>query len=260
MIVVESGFAGVEYPLSHPRIGARPVSGTVAASTAATGFDAAFAANAETYQYWRPTAVPATWTLTFTSAPISYFGIAAHNCGTVGATVEYQTWNGSAWVTQATHTPTDDSAIFGLVRRRTQDRARVRFTNAIPTVGVIYFGDVVEFPQKASYTGSVAFNRAVRDEYSTPVSDGGKWLGRFVTRRSMPATMKVEHMSEAWAGAYLYPTLDDMKARPVFVADRPLGSPQSVAFAYSTSAIVPERRIANAAVAIGVDFELTGDA
>jgi hypothetical protein len=258
MIVFEPTFTGVGYPLNHPRIGARPVSGTVAGSTQAAGFDAAFAANANTAQWWRPTAVPATWTLTFTSAPISYFGIASHNCGTVGATIEYQTWDGAAWVTRATHSPTDDTAIFGLVRRRTQDRARLRFTGAIPTIGVIYFGDVLEFPRKASYTGSTAYNRATQDEYSTPISDGGQFLGRYVTRRSMPAMLKVEHLSEAWADTYLYPVIEDMKARPVFMADRPSQFPASVAFGYSTGPIIPERRIPNSAVSLGVDFELVG--
>ena len=260
MIVFESDFAGVAYPLDHPRIGARPVAGSVTASTSAVGFTAANAANASTYDWWKPTAVPATWELSFASAQISYFGIAAHNCGTVGATVEFQRWNGADWVTVLTHTPTDDSPIFGLVRRRAMDRARLRFTGAVPTVGVVYFGDVTEFPQRADYVGSISFDRATQEEYSTPVSDGGQWLGRYVTRRSVPAKMKVDYLSEAWAEAYLTPIIQDLKARPVFMADRPGKFPASVVYAYTTGPVVPERMNSNAAVSIGVTFEVTGNA
>jgi len=260
MIVFESGFAGVGFPLDYPRIGARPVSGTVAISSAETGFWGYFASNANTAQWWRPTAVPATWTLTFTEAKISYFGIAAHNCGTVGASVEFQRWDGSAWVTVLTHTPTDDSPIFGLVERRDMDRARLVFTDAIPTVGVIYFGDVTEFPQRADYSGSVSFDRATQDEYSTPVSDGGHWLGRYVSRRSVPARMKIDHLSEDWAEAYLTPLLEDLKARPAFFADRPSGYPKSVVFAYTTGPVVPDRSRPNRNTALSVSFEVTGNA
>ena len=137
MIVFEAGFSGIAFALDTPRIGALPVSGTVAASTAATGFSAVFAANLNTTQWWRPTAVPATWDLTFTAAQISYFGIAAHDMATVGATVEVQRWNGSAWVTAITHTPPDNGPIFGLIARSSIDRLRFRFTGAIPSTGNI---------------------------------------------------------------------------------------------------------------------------
>jgi hypothetical protein len=260
MIVFEPDFAGVACPLDHPRIGARPLAGTVAASTEAAGFSAAFAANADTAQFWRPTAVPATWQLSHSASDVSYFGIASHDCGTVGATVDYQTWDGAAWVTMLTHAPTDNSPIFGIVKRRGQDRERLRFTGAIPTVGVIYFGDVTEFPRKADYVGSVSFENAVRDEYSTPVSDGGHWMGRFVTRRSVPARMRVEHLPEDWATAYLQPVLDDLKERPAFMADRPGLYPRSVVFAYTSGPVVPERMHQNPKVAIGVTFEVTGNA
>jgi hypothetical protein len=259
MIVIESGFAGVAYPLDHPRIGASPVSGTVSASSAAVGFAASLAANGQTWQYWKPTAVPATWTLTFTSAKISYFGIAAHNLGTVGGSVAFQIWDGAAWVTKATCTPSDDLPIFGLVRRRDQDRARLVFSGAIPTVGIISFGDVTEFPRRATYTGSVSFDRATQEVFSTTISDGGQSLDRFVTRQPASVKMTVDNLSEAWTAAYLEPVIDYMRFKPVFIADRPSKFPKSVAYAYTMTPIVPARQIANSEVAIGVSFELVGN-
>lgn len=258
MIVVESGFSGTAYPLENPRIGASPVSGTVTASSEAAGFSAVFAANLKTTQWWRPTAVPATWDLTFASAPISYFGIAAHDMATVGATLEVYRWDGSAWVLMLTHTPTDDGPIFGLLTRTTRDRLRFRFTGAIPTVGVISMGDVIEFPQRCRYTGSTSFEIASVPEFRDTVSEGGQVLDRFVTRRSVPAKMEIEHLSETWSDAVLIPLRRYVEDFPIFMADRPLSRPKSVVFGNVARPIQPDRAIAQQRVAMSVTIEVTG--
>ena len=258
MIVFEAGFSGVAYPPYHPRIGALPVAGTVAASTEAAGFSAVFAANLNTTQWWRPTAVPATWDLTFTAAQISYFGIAAHDMATVGATVEVQRWNGSAWVTAVTHTPSDNGPILGLIARGSLDRLRFRFTGAIPTIGVISLGDVTEFPQRCKYAGSTSFELADADEYRDTVSDGGQVLDRFRVRKSIPARMELDHLSEAWTDTVLVPLRTYAKDFPFFMADRPLSRPKSVVFGSTKGPIQPERTIAQARVAMSVTIEVIG--
>lgn len=259
MIVIESGFTGTAYPMTTPRIGATPYAGAVTASTAAAGFSAAFAANANTYEYWRPTALPATWEVDFGPAKsVSYFGIAAHDLATQGATVEYQTWDGAVWTTRMTHTPTDNSAIFGLLVPRTITKARIRVTGAtMPVVGVVYFGAVVEFPQNTAYAGA-EFQDMVTEDYRTNTSDTGHWLGRFVTRRGQPISMSVNYLSETWKATILDPLIADMRSRPVFIADRPGVFAKSVAFAYSTGPITPERTIARSTVAYTVQFGLVG--
>lgn len=257
MIVVEGYFAGVEFSLDHPRVGGAPYSGTVTASTEADGFEASNAQNPMTDRWWRPTAVTATWALDFgESLPVSYIGIAAHDCGTVGATLNFQTWDGSDWVTRATHTPADDSAIFVLLRRTNHEAARVEMTGAIGTIGVVYIGDVREFPQRSDYVGSVPFNETAQDETSVAVSDGGQWLDTFVTRRAGSASMSVQHISEDWNEAYLQPMLEDMKTRPVFIADRPGPYPQSVAYAYTTAKPQVARDLPNRRASRSVQFDL----
>jgi hypothetical protein len=259
MIIFEPGFAGTDYPLDHPRIGAFALAGTVAASTEAAGFSAVFAANLNTLQWWRPTAVPATWDLTFAAAPVSYFGIHAHDLATVGGTLEVQRWNGSAWVTIITHAPSDNGPIFGLLIRSAIDRLRFRFTGAIPTVGVISLGDVIEFPQRCQYTGSTSFEIADQDEYRDTMSEGGQVLDRFVTRRSVPARMEVNHMSEAWSDAVLTPLRTYTKDFPIFMADRPASRPKSVVFGMTKAPIQPERAIPQARVAMSVTIEVVGN-
>lgn len=258
MIVFEAGFSGTDFPLENPRIGASPVSGTVTASTQAAGYDAIFAANLKTTQWWRPTAVPATWDLAFTSAPISYFGIAAHDMATVGATLEVYRWDGAAWVLMLSHVPTDNGPIFGLLVRMTRDRLRFRFTGAIPTIGVISIGDVIEFPQRAQYTGSMSFEIADADEYRDTVSEGGQVLDSFITRKTIPAKMEVQHLSETWTDAALTPLRAYAKEAPLFMADRPQSRPKSVVFGRVRQPIQPDRSIPQGRVAMSVTIEVIG--
>jgi len=259
MIIVESGFAGTLHPLTHPRIGASPVSGTVTASTEATGFDADYAANDNTYEGWKPTAVPATWDLVFAaSAPVSYVGIAGHTLGTALATVAVQRWNGAAWVTMASHSPTDDSPILFLLERRTLDRLRVLVSGAVAVIAVVYIGDVIEFPRPCRYNGSTAFDLSDQDEYRDIVSDGGHVLERFVTRRSIPVKMEVANLSEAWAVANLAPLRTHLKTRPIFIADRPGTYPSSVAFGRTMGPLQLPRDKPQAEAAIAVTFEVIG--
>lgn len=258
MIVFENGFAGTEYPLVTPRVAAHAISGTPSASTAAAGFDAAFAANLKTNQFWRPTAVPATWELAHASAPVSYIAIAGHDCATVGATLEFQRWDGVAWVTMITHTPGDNGPILALLRRRTLDRHRIRVTGGVPTIAVISAGDVIEFPQRAKYTDATSFELADQDEYRDTVSDGGHVLDRFITRRSIPAAMQISHLSEDWCDAVITPLRSYAKSYPIFIADRPLERPKSVAFGLVQAPIQPRRTIANRRVAMDVTIEVLG--
>ncbi|NBW12554.1 MAG: hypothetical protein EBR82_31465 [Caulobacteraceae bacterium] len=260
MICIESGFSGIAAALNTPRIGGFPIAGTAAGSTEATGYSAANAQGVETYTFWRPTAMPATWTLTFTAtSPVSYFGIAAHDLATQGCTVEYQTLVSGVWTTRLTHTPTDNQPIFGLVAQRSLTAARLRFTGATaPTIGVIFFGDVTEFPQRAAYTGRSDWQDLITDEYRTNAADGGAVIGRYVARKSQPVTLSVSHLSEMWKAATLDPLLSHLRLNPVFAAERPSDFPKSVIFGYATKQPVPTRDIAKADVAVSVSIEFSG--
>lgn len=258
MIVFEPGFGGTEYGLDRPRVAAHAIGGTVTASTQAAGFDATFAANLKTNQFWRPTAVPATWDLAFSATPISYIAIAGHDCATVGATLEFQRWDGAAWVTMVSHTPTDNGPTLVLLTRRSLDRYRVRVTGAVATIAVISAGDVIEVPQRATYVGSVPFDRANQNEYRDTVSDGGHALDRFLVRRSIPARMEIEFLSETWCDTVLAPLRTYAESYPIFIADRPQERPASVAFGLVKAPIEPERAIANQRVTIKVAIEVVG--
>lgn len=260
MITVESGFTGTTYALTTPRIAAGAYTGTVAVSTEATGYEGVNALTGVTYTAWQPTALPADWTLTFTSAAVSYVGIAAHDLGSVGATVNVQRWTGSAWSTVASQTPTDDSAILFLLTRRTaQTTFRVQITgSSVPTIGVIWIGDVLEFPLKAEFADSLPFNEATEVSFATQISEGGHTLGRYALRRVQQVSMTVNYLSETWAAANL-PTLAGwLEDGPVFMADRPSGYTASVVFGETDEALQGPRTFRVLEAARGITIALKG--
>ena len=259
-VVFETGFTGTTYPTTTPRIGAFPIAGTVVVSTEATGFAGINAANELTWSFWKPTAFPATWELDFTSQAVSYAAIASHNLATVGGTVTVQEWTGAAWVAiaGASATPTDNGPLFFLFASRTTDRLRVRFTNAIPTIGVIWFGRVTELPQKAVYADSVPFNEALQSSYTDTLSDGGHVLGRFVSRRAQPCAMTVNNLSEAWAAANVPALQAHMESLPIFLADRPADYPKSVVFGSVAEPLRLQRTLAVYAAARSLSLSVMG--
>jgi hypothetical protein len=255
MIVIENLFTGTTYPLENPRIGASPYAGTVTASTEAAGYSAVYAQDPKTDRWWKPTAFPATWDIDLgSSLPISYIGVAAHDCATAGASLEFETWDGSAWVARVTHTPTDNSPVFVLLIRTSHTQARVRVTGAIAKLGVIYVGDVMEVPERALYTGSQPFNEAISTEFTMPVSESGNWLDRIAKRRGGMVQMSVTHLSEDWFRDTAQPLLTFMETAPVFMADRPSPFPLSVAYGFTRERPQTARGLPNARVSRSLEL------
>lgn len=262
-VTIASGFTtGNTYPLNTPRIGWRRIAGTVAASTEAAGFAAANADTNRTDSFWQATALPATWRLDAGSAQsVSYCGIAAHDLGSRGCTILVQSsTDDSAWTTRATITPTDDSAIFALFATVSARYWRLLISGAgdEPTIGVIQFGAVTEFPQRASYVGSVSFDRTRVASYSMNRSEGGQWLGRSVSRAMLTPVMQVAHLSETWIAAEWDAFALYAEEAPFFIADRPDTYPKSCCYAWTNADLRVDRSLPNASVAMSVSLELTG--
>lgn len=262
-VAIAAGFtAGNTYPLTTPRIGWRRLSGTVAASTSAAGYAAANAATNRTDSFWQPTALPATWRLDAGSAQdVSYCGIAAHDLGSKGCTVLVQSSpDDSTWTTRCTITPTDDSAIMALFATVSARYWRLSISGAgdEPTIAVIQFGAVTEFPQRAVYAPSTSFERTRLASFSTNRTEGGQFVGRSMTRVSLTPAMQVNHLSETWVAAEWDAFALHAETSPFFIADRPDAFPKSCCYAWTSTDLRAPRETPNAAVAINVSLELTG--
>ena len=260
-VVIASGFPGIAYPLGHPRIGWRRLAGTITASTSAAGYAAANAGTQRTDSFWQATALPATWAVDLGSAqPVSYCGIAAHDLGKKIVTVYLESSDdGVSWTTRATDVPADDGAIMFLLATVSARYWRIRLTGSnIPTIGVIQMGAVTEFPRLASYAPSLSFERAVNTTFSTNVTEGGSWAGRSIVRRSLSPSMRVANLSEAWIAAEWDAFAAAALTQAFFIADRPGSYPRSVAYAWTTADIAPDRERPNHLISNVVSLALVG--
>lgn len=108
------------------------------------------ATNEGTYNFWQPSALPATYQVDLGSAMAAdSLAIVAHNLGSNGTTaVVSSSDNGSSWTVRATYLPTDDKTHMLMWRAVSARYWRVVFTGGSGSlvVGVLMLGARLVFP------------------------------------------------------------------------------------------------------------------
>jgi hypothetical protein len=174
--------------------------GTLTATSATADGAAANAIVEGTYNYWIPSAMPASLQTTLGSATgADTFGVIAHNYGSVAATVNFEYWNGSAWITITTITPTDDSPIVAIFTTITATLWRIRLTGATaPATGVVYLAARLIIPGgvQAPYTPVWL---AERVELMNSTSLGGKYIKNRAVRKGKETTIKLAAVTRTFA-------------------------------------------------------------
>ncbi len=263
MIVLEDLFTGIAQPLTHPRIGWHREPGTVTATNSAAGFDAAFADNPTTYTAWSPSADPAEWRMTFAAAASpSYIGIIARDVATVGATLTVRklvgaTW--SDWGNGTTITPETNDAVLFLLEPQEVDGIGISVTGGLPKIINIRAGDVMEWPRLATWTG-LPITESKQFRYNVNESDTGNWLGRSRVAQGLSFDFQVDHLSEHYRRndfAAFAAHCNEGDAT-FWIAHRPDGYPEEVAYAWSPDKVEAERQQPNKDIANSVGLSLQG--
>lgn len=243
MIFVQNTFSPT-IPLSHSRIGIDNIvrTGTVSASSAQSGFPASAAKNPLTYEFWRPSSLPATWTVD-AGAPVSinYCGIAAHTIGSSGAalTVQYSTDN-STWVSVLGENQSDDSPMMFLFTPVTARYWRISITGSvIPSVGVVYFGSALEMQRPCfANISPINFNRTTVIRPNR--SENGQWIGRSVVRQGVSTSVSFRHLDYDWYRDNFDPFVKLAIKYPFFFAWRPDNYQDAVGYVWTTADIAPQ--------------------
>jgi hypothetical protein len=99
-----------------------------------------------TYDFWSPTALPATVSFDITT-PVEAIGIAAHTLGSAGCTLTLQKFVASAWVSIAAQVVPDDKPILMVFPEETNVTLRIVASggSSNPNLGVIYVGGLLRF-------------------------------------------------------------------------------------------------------------------
>ena len=257
-VVIQSGFAGIAEPIDQPRIGFDAHSATGSATSSASGYDPNWVTDGETWSVWRAGSSSSTLTVTFSSQTVSYAGLAAHNLGSIGATVSCQIGG----TTVGSISPTDDSAIMFLFSPRTATTARFVITGGVAEVAVAQAGEVLEMPQLSVYTGlPISESKQVR--YRHQQSIRGDVLGRAVegaelrfdlTVQNLPETFRAAAGDITWKGF----TNHVDNTGPFFIAAKPSSYPDDVAYVRATERPRFNRERPNANNAGAVTFQCMG--
>lgn len=228
-------------PLKFARVGYHNPGGTVVASTAAVDYPASAALNENTFEFWKPTAVPANWRKDFGAAiAVNYCGIAAHNLASVGASVKVQystddaVWNDAS----GTHTPTDDSDTLMLFPVITARYWRILITTAIPTIAHIRFGEILAMP-RGFYVGHSPLTMSRETVIRPAVSEGGQWLGRSILRSGYVGAVEWKNLSAWWYRQYFEPFVKEARSHPFFFAWRPYEFLSEISYVWCNEDIVP---------------------
>lgn len=223
-VEIESGAGGAQ-SLTHARIGWQNLArgASIAASTTASGYTATGASLPDTYQFWQPTALPATWRADLGSAQaVDYCGVAAHDLATQGATliVESST-NDSTWTERGRVTPSDDSAIMVLFPSVSARYWRVQITGStMPTIGVIHFGAALAMTRPIF--GGVTPSGLARVTTIRPnISEGGQWLGRSIERKGYQFSASWRHLAPSFVRGDFDTFVKAARSYPFFFAWRP---------------------------------------
>jgi len=252
--------------LKHARIGYQTYARTLipTASSEAEGFPAIAARNDDTYEYWRPTEVPAWWQVDLGEArSINYVGIAAHNIGSVGARVTVQhSSDGSTWddandasVAPSSVAPTTDGAMLFLFPAVSARYWRLYVEDVIPTIGVVFIGGILAM-QRGFYVGHSPVTLSRQTVIRPTVSERGQWLGRSVIRSGLKTSVSWKNLTATWYRENFDPFVSSARSYPFFFAWRPSEFPAELAYASCDSDIAPDNSGPKSYMSVG--FTLSG--
>ena len=261
MILFSDNYAPT-FPANHARIGYDNLTpdATVSASTEEAGFPASSVKNQMTYEFWRPTAVPATLAVTFAAQPVDYVGIAAHNLADTGGTVAIEYQQGGVWHTLTFVVPTgigatldldfaaqqynvfeniaDNGAILFQFAEVNCTGVRVTIDGAVSSVGVVYAGRMLEMyrpfysshqPGKLSRKTTIKPNKSVN----------GQFLGRSVLRQGLVEQYGWGNTPISWYQLNIDPLSRAAIEAPLFIAWNPLEHPDHVLYGWTSDDISP---------------------
>jgi len=226
---------------NHARIGWQNLTfgRTPTASTSAAGRPAINATFPTTFEFWQPTAVPATWSVDLGSARIvDYVGIVGDFNGAT-VVVEYSS-NNTTWTSVDTRTEVNDRInLFLFFSQVTARYWRLSFSVAIPRLAVAYIGKLLVM-QRPIYQGHTPLTLSRETTVSNNVSEGGQYLGRSIIRQGAQTSASWNHLKADWYRANFDPFVKAARTVPFFIGWRPLAFPGELGFCWTNDDIAPE--------------------
>ena len=252
----------IEYPLTHTQIGFHTVTrdGTLSASTETAGHPAYAAGLPNTYESWIPTTVPA-WIKVDAGTAIEcdYFGIAAHNIGSTGASITCQySLDNVIWEDITVASFTTDTPIIISFAPVTARYWRIYITGVAPTIGVWYVGKGLQM-QRPIYGGHSPVTMSRNTVVRSNRSEGGQFLGRYIVRSGVSTQYAYKNLTADWVRGCFDKFILSAREYPYFIAWRPLDYPREVAYGWTTKDISPSNIGIRDLMQVSFDIQGIGD-
>ena len=208
--------------MSNSIIGYKNVleTGTVTASTEASGFDKESAYDWRPFTFWQPTAVPASLVVDMGSAvDVDYFALASHDLFDNGSTIvlQYSNDNFSGDINDAftAITPSDNDVIFETFATINERYWRIYVTGGVSSIGVTSFGEQTDLTKGMAIR--FAPPTLSRDsKMITSESNKGQFLGRSIERTGYPGMVKLRLLDPAWVRSTWDVFIDHAELKPFF--------------------------------------------
>lgn len=254
MIYIQSGLSPTP-DLNHARIGYQNLTYglTPTASTSAAGHPATAATYPTTFEYWTPTALPATWSVDLGSAQaVDYLGMVGDMNGCT-ISLESSTDN-STWTTQETRTSLTDRINLFLIAPITARYWRLSISVAFPLLAVVYLGQALAMQRKI-YQGHTPLTLARETELSNNMSEGGQYLGRSIIRKGASTKGEWQHLKADWYRANFDPFVKAARTAPFFIGWRPEQYPAELGFVWTGGDIAPSITGPRDFMSVGMSFQ-----
>lgn len=260
-VVIQPGFIGISEPLDNPRImyDRRP-NPTITVTSSASGFSPEAMRDVNTWNFWRGGAANQTVTCTYSSRSTDYAAIAAHNLGSIGATVSC-TVGGTV---VATATPEDDSALVFLFNPVVATEVQFVITGASssPEIAVISIGRALEMPRLSVFTDTpISESKQITYRYQHSLT--GDIIGRMAEGAKLEFSLQVNNLPEAFRTSNATVNwhkflrhVDD--SEPFFIAAKPLSYPDDVAYCQAKERPRFVRQTPNAKLSGSITFNCLG--
>lgn len=201
----------------------------------------------DTYEFWEPPALPATYLLNLKDTyRIDSAGLVG-NFGSVRASVKVETsMDAVAWQALGLEVlPSSDAPLLFLDTARDARYMLFTFLGSVPPrVAVIYAGEALVMPRPPEQ-GFRPVNMARRTELRSRRSRGGQLLGRDYRRHGVEGEIEFALLDSSWYRTYFDPLdaeagfVKSARRFPYFLAWHPQAHPREVVYVEAEDDITP---------------------
>lgn len=240
MIIISSDLVLAEvsagYGPNHPLVGwhnvVKPTN--VTASSADSSHPASLLAYPTTYNYWEAATTSSQAITVNVSGSYDYVGIARHNFGTAGISVQVQGLIGEDWEPLTEDfIPGSNDPLMLVFSRENRDAYRLKLGGGGERhrVAVVYLGKLLTLPSRI-YVGHTPVKYGRRENITTGTADSGAYLGRVFVNEWREGQIVQNNVNPSLYRAVIDPWVKSRE--PFFFAWRPESYPQEVGYVWRT--------------------------